>query len=238
MDTFDKNSTRAFLSLCKTTNLKLKKVQAIILAYTIANNNTFVMVIKKNVREVAQNSRYAAGGIWNALVRDWNIPGHPCSRFTRCLHYLAAFVEHVHRSACSLPFPVTLENVFSVRRRRRRARFLGSMACETAPASSAGNVASTKFPLVEASNGTLYPVVLAAVLPRGVPLTLVGFHTAVASSLLRLIYLFATLVLGLPRLSLFILSSFFHLPLSLLPTSASNFVSPDIPELLVLAPFP
>lgn len=71
---------------------------------------------------------------------DWNIPARPRSRFTRCLHYLAAFVEHVHRSAWSLPFPVTLENVSLSG--GGGARFLGSMACETA-----GNVASTKFPL-------------------------------------------------------------------------------------------
>jgi len=65
------------------------------------------------------------------------------SGFTRCLHYLAATVEHVRRSAWSVvPFPVTLENTL-VRWTLARFSVRWPVMLRRSPA---GNVASTKFP--------------------------------------------------------------------------------------------
>lgn len=164
---------------------------------------------------------------------DWNIPARPRSRFTRCLHYLAAFVEHVHRSAWSLPFPVTLENVSLSG--GGGARFLGSMACETAPASPAGNVASTKFPLPRPL--TVPSVVLDVVLPRGVSLALTfSYRSCIVASLSDLPTHHSPLDYRILLVHLFVLLP--SVPLTSSRFSTSNFVSPDIPELLVLAPFP
>lgn len=102
------------------------------------------------------------------------------SGFTRCLHCLAATVEHVRCSAWSLPFPVTLENVYVQRALARSV--LGSMARDAAP--FAGRKCRVyKVSLTEASNGT---TILAVVLPRGVSLAHFAFILTVASSLLSL----------------------------------------------------
>lgn len=72
-----------------------------------------------------------------------------------------------------------------------------------------------------------YPVVLGVVLSRGVSLALTFSYLSGIVASLSALYL-STIRPWTPTFSLFILSSFFYLSLSLLPTSTSNFVSPDI----------
>lgn len=152
-------------------------------------------------------------------------PGPSGSRFTRCLHYLAASL--VRRSAWSPPLPATLENVsirwtlaLSVRWPMRLHR------------SPAGNVASTKFPSPR---------------PRTVPSFLVPSFLAASRSLARSLSFAVAFIASLsdppfalgprsPRSSF--RPSYLSPSRSLPPTSTSNCVSPDTPELLVLAPFP
>lgn len=122
------------------------------------------------------------------------------SGFTRCLHYLAATVEHVCHRAWSLPFPVTLENVSAQRARS----VLGSMARDAAP--FAGRKCRVyKVSSAEASNST---TILVVVLPRAISLARLAFIRGRIVSLLFLIYLIHHLPLDRHVSSFFNPSSF------------------------------
>jgi len=113
---------------------------------------------------------------------------------------------------------------------------LGSMAREAAPFASR-KCRVYKVSLAEA-NGT---IVLGAVLSRGVLLAhpLAFIRSCIVASLSDLCIHHLPLdscVLLVHPFALLSVSFLLALSLSLSPTS--NFVSPDIPELLVLAPFP